>query len=1051
MKILTKIKLINWHYFNNEDIEINKSTLFSGENSSGKSTILDAIKFALTTNSGKFNQAANEKGTRDLKGYVRCKTGSEENAYNRKGSVISYVAMQFYDDVKKNNFTIGVKCDSVDEMSRVKAKWFLEDTDINNITFIKNNKPSEDKELLNNNRKIQLFENKRDAKDRIKRRLGNFTDSYFDLLQKALAFRPMNDIKEFINDFVLQEDNVEVDRLQGALNSIKEFENLLKECKDKLAYINRVLETQDDIDKKQKEILISDCMVLKINLLTIENDISLKTDLLNKTILYNNFKQQEKDKFTKECYELSEKISDLRAQLKTLDSSVRLNNIENLLSNVNDKLESTNKTKKDFLEQIAVFRNLSKHCDLSNYIDAIFSENQNLSDRESAYSSAIKEINRFNANSQQLLVDLNFKKKNAASDIQSTKDKIDKLNKNKFTYSNSLYILKDAINKELELRGKTDRVKILCELLNIEDETWRNAIEGYLNTQKFYLLVEKENFDIALEVYNRLKKEVSGVGLINLKYINECAQVANSLAQKVTSFNEGAKNYVDYLLGKVMCVEDVKELSNHNIAITKSCMLYKNYVARRLSYESYKNPFIGKQAYEMQLETAKEELIKLENGLKLIESQISPINEFMQKSELVNKYLLSRNLNIFDLIKGLNIEKAELLKEKQELEKDPSIIDIQIKIEADTKLLTEKNKKKDELFEIVARNKEKIERLQKEIFNCKELLKDEENKYRAKIDDNSDIEQVVEERIIKLDNIEQAKINHENRKKALYTQLDNVKNKLIERQTEYNSKFQEDYTTGSSSIEKFRNAKINLESTIIAEQEDKIAKAKKEAEIQFHTSFIGELKNKIQECKDYFKKLNQALKNIPFGDEYYSFEVTPAKSKRALHDMIMDENNFVGENMFTSLFEDKYKEEMDDLFAKLKVENDDLAKEYCDYRKYLDYDIKVKKGDIVMKLSKNLKEKSGGETQTAFYVVIAASFYNAFNQNTPRLILFDEAFNQMSQDRIASVFSFFKTMNFQILLATPPEKMETIGESVETINFVHRSGTSATVIPYMEV
>ncbi|NLB85340.1 MAG: AAA family ATPase, partial [Acholeplasmataceae bacterium] len=37
MKKLTKIKLINWHLFSNQTIEINNNTLISGENGSGKS------------------------------------------------------------------------------------------------------------------------------------------------------------------------------------------------------------------------------------------------------------------------------------------------------------------------------------------------------------------------------------------------------------------------------------------------------------------------------------------------------------------------------------------------------------------------------------------------------------------------------------------------------------------------------------------------------------------------------------------------------------------------------------------------------------------------------------------------------------------------------------------------------------------------------------------------------------------------------------------------------------------------------------------------------
>lgn len=47
MKKLTRVKLINWHRFVNETIDLEKSTLISGENGAGKSTLLDAIQFVI--------------------------------------------------------------------------------------------------------------------------------------------------------------------------------------------------------------------------------------------------------------------------------------------------------------------------------------------------------------------------------------------------------------------------------------------------------------------------------------------------------------------------------------------------------------------------------------------------------------------------------------------------------------------------------------------------------------------------------------------------------------------------------------------------------------------------------------------------------------------------------------------------------------------------------------------------------------------------------------------------------------------------------------------
>ena len=63
-------------------------------------------------------------------------------------------------------------------------------------------------------------------------------------------------------------------------------------------------------------------------------------------------------------------------------------------------------------------------------------------------------------------------------------------------------------------------------------------------------------------------------------------------------------------------------------------------------------------------------------------------------------------------------------------------------------------------------------------------------------------------------------------------------------------------------------------------------------------------------------------------------------------------------------------------------------------------------------------------------------------------MMLDEAFDKMDDERIASMMKFFKEQNFQVILATPPAKMEIIGEYVDDIFVVYREGYNSFIEAY---
>lgn len=73
-KSAKKLLMVQWSRFQNVCIELEGSTLVTGVNGSGKSTVLDAMTYLLTGNT-QFNKAAKDRD-RTVLGYVRGDTRS---------------------------------------------------------------------------------------------------------------------------------------------------------------------------------------------------------------------------------------------------------------------------------------------------------------------------------------------------------------------------------------------------------------------------------------------------------------------------------------------------------------------------------------------------------------------------------------------------------------------------------------------------------------------------------------------------------------------------------------------------------------------------------------------------------------------------------------------------------------------------------------------------------------------------------------------------------------------------------------------------------------
>ena len=1056
MKKLTRMKLINWHRFENCTIDFGDSTLISGENGAGKSTLLDAIQFVITCSANAFNKAAHENGKRKLTGYVRCKTGRESRPYERTGEISAHIALEFYEEKKDRYFIIGAVVDSASEGQETTVRYLIDNKRLTDDMFFKGNTPRSIAEFRTANKSIrQWCKTQIEAKRMIKSRLGRIEDKFFSLIPKALAFKPIDDIKDFVYSYVLDEKEVNIEVLRENVRSYQELQRTLESVKKRMEKLEQIDKLHDSVEDCMRKDRMYECYLSQADV-----DISKeRIQRLEREI------QTEKEHCSQVQKELQEVLAEkeqklqietnLRLELKQNQEFIaleeqkkeweRLKESENQALIEKKELLKSTKRALDGVYRLLEIKDVDPCVEEYRKILEILDKTHDIVPAREVTEQVIRYKGDMYGKVQQKMAEVKIRQSRQQEEKLELEHKIEQLERKKLSYPPAVNCVLEAIREEFARIGRKAEPYVLCETLEITDESWRNAVEGYLNTQRFYILVEPEHFDIALGIYDKLRREKKayGAGLINTQNMETYEEApAGTLASAVTSKNKYAKRFINMVLGKVQMCERYSDLKKYQTSITKECMRYQNRVASAIKPEIFSVPFIGKHAFKVQLEQAKEQRTSLDERicatkeqLHALESVLAPLST---ETDVDVKYRMEVLPRLYQIQMGIKVCDDHI----RTLEKNATFLQKQIQLEALASLRAELERKSGKLNQKIG-DLNRIVENKKEQIALETNLQAEKQAYAAEIVSKVGDELILwkrdYEKQISDKSLEQFKENYSRRRKANETLKQTAENQMVSRMVEYKTEHGFGAAASMEGFPEFAVVYDRLRTSEILEYKEKVESARAAAEEEFREQFLAKLQENMKQAQSEFKELNRALKDIAFSSEQYEFLYMPSKTYRNYYEMIMDDFNMVqGESIFSGIFHETHKAVIEELFDRLAFQSDNQAKtldEFTDYRTYMDYDIKIIHSDgSYSYYSKVCEEKSGGETQTPFYVTVAASFVQLYGNNiggeAAGLVMFDEAFNNMDDERIGGVLEFLKRLPLQIIIVAPPDKIQYIGPSM---------------------